>query len=195
MAQAAYFHWNGVVSRKGLVFPHSCGRYFLQFRAIAPRPKRSESVVCATEDPFNASVSSIRRAVYQLKFRIRYCIKDRCSEFAQLCRSVVGGTERNVLIQHVIGGHGITFSTSCEFQAAIKLSATRGFFCAAGESATRTTIEAMAKTFFIATSAMRRIVPLEDFLSNVGEPPPADFLQIRRVARILSKEPLFELRP
>jgi len=29
------------------------------------------------------------------------------------------------------------------------------------------------------------------FLGNAGEPAPPNFLQIRRVARILSKEPLF----
>ena len=48
----------------------------------------------------------------------------------------------------------------------MKVSATRGFSCAAAVSPTRTAIEAMAKTFLMATSAMRRIVPLEDFLKQ-----------------------------
>src|SRR5262249_55650620 len=61
---------------------------------------------------------------------------------------------------------GITFSTSCEFQAVMKLSATGGFFCVAVVSATRNTIETMAKTFFMPTSPMRRIVPLEAFLKQ-----------------------------
>ena len=34
------------------------------------------------------------------------------------------------------------------------------------------------------------VFPSETFLSNAGKPAPADFLQIRRVARILSKEAL-----
>ena len=33
------------------------------------------------------------------------------------------------------------------------------------------------------------------FSSSAGEPCPADFLQIRRVARIFSKEPLFDYAP
>jgi hypothetical protein len=33
------------------------------------------------------------------------------------------------------------------------------------------------------------------FSSNAGEPPPPDFLQVRRVTRILSKEALFDYAP
>src|SRR5712692_2173077 len=46
------------------------------------------------------------------------------------------------------------------------------------------------------TSGLLNCVPFRGaLLRDAGEPPPADFLQIRRVARILSKEALLDYAP
>src|SRR5262249_23717669 len=95
---------------------------------------------------------SIYRAVYQIKFRIRYSIKDSGSEFAQLYRSVVRSTECNVLKQNIRGEDGNHLLCIVGIPAAIQLSATGIFFCAADICATRRIMDTMVETFLTAAS-------------------------------------------